>query len=205
MIGSSSLFILSFQVFTLYCTLSLYSLFTFSQRFSLWVTLSLRFLPATCLPLVGSYTELKIWLFSAGRISLCLKTCYSFILNHSHEKEMCNFNLLSTALVICCHKLQKLLAHLVIFHCFTDPKTSSILCRHNHLAGKWVRQKRLQSFGQPVPPMRIWLITAEKCWNITQGSINYYQYSMQIGYSQQTKHMFWTSYSHVYAKYTFNI
>lgn len=98
MIGSSSLFILSFQVFTLYCTLSLYSLFTFSQRFSLWVTLSLRFLPATCLPLVGSYTELKIWLFSAGRISLCLKTCYSFILNHSHEKEMCNFNLLSTAL-----------------------------------------------------------------------------------------------------------
>lgn len=53
-------------------------------------------------------------------------------------------------------------AHLVIFPDLPVPKISSILCRHNHSAGHWVRQKGLQGLGQPFLSVRVRFVTTKK-------------------------------------------
>lgn len=63
---------------------------------------------------------------------------------------------------VSCHKYDP--AHLVIFLCLQIPNRPSVLAGDSHSAVQWVRQERLQSFGQPLSSVRVWLITAEVRW-----------------------------------------
>lgn len=60
---------------------------------------------------------------------------------------------------VSCHKYDP--PHLVIFLCLQIPNRPSILAGDSHSAVHRVRQERLQSFGQPLSSVRVWLITAE--------------------------------------------
>lgn len=63
---------------------------------------------------------------------------------------------------VSCHKYDP--PHLVIFLCLQIPKRPSVLAEDSHSAVQRVRQERLQSFGQPLSSVRVWLITAEVRW-----------------------------------------
>lgn len=63
-----------------------------------------------------------------------------------------------------CPAINMTLPHLVIFLCLQIPNRPSILAGDSHSAVQRVRQEGLQSSGQPLSSVRVWLITAEVRW-----------------------------------------